>query len=69
MIEDCGCVIVSGVEGFEEDHIEYCPLHAAAPAMLEALKDALAIAAIEKHPWRPWHDKARDAVTKAEGRE
>jgi hypothetical protein len=36
---ECGCVVVCWRGLFDE--IEYCPLHAAAPAMLEALELAI----------------------------
>lgn len=31
----CSCVIA--MSGFEPSHIEFCPLHKAAPALLESL--------------------------------
>lgn len=34
--------------------------------MREVLKDALATAEFEKHPFRPWHDTARAALTQGE---
>lgn len=36
-------------------------------ALLEALESALKTAEFEKHPLRPWHDKARAAIAAARG--
>jgi len=38
---------------------------AATADVLEALSDALKYAEFERHPFRPWHDKARAAIAKA----
>jgi len=35
--------------------------------LLEVLKDAIEWADAEKHPSRPWHDRARAIISKAEG--
>ena len=42
-------------------------LIASSPKLLEALEDALKYAEFERHPHRPWHDKARDAIAQARG--
>lgn len=39
----------------------------AAPALLEALEDALKTAEFENHPFRSWHEKARAAIAAAKG--
>lgn len=39
----------------------------AAPDLLEALEDALKTAKFERHPFRPWHKQAEDAIAKARG--
>ena len=44
-------------------------LIAAAPELLEALKDAIETAEFEKHPFRPWHKKAKDVIARIEGGE
>ncbi|MFO0906822.1 MAG: hypothetical protein U0835_00385 [Isosphaeraceae bacterium] len=36
--------------------------------LLEAREDALKTAEVERHPFRPWHDKARAAIAEATGR-
>jgi len=43
-------------------------LHAA-PELLEALKDAIETAEFEKHPFRPWHKKAKDVIARIQGGE
>ena len=40
-----------------------------APELLEALKDAIETAEFEKHPFRPWHKKAKDVIARIEGGE
>jgi len=35
--------------------------------LFEALKDAIKTVEFERHPFRPWHDKARAAIAAAEG--
>lgn len=42
----CGCRIVLGEPNQEPQGIEYCPIHLAAPKLLEALK-----VAIYDHGW------------------
>jgi hypothetical protein len=39
----------------------------AAPALLEALEDAIKTVEFERHPFRAWHDKARAAIAAARG--
>lgn len=36
--------------------------------LLEALQSALKTADFESHPFRAWHDQARAAINKAEGK-
>jgi len=49
-------------------HMENCPLHEAAPDLLEALKDVLRNTPIEKtDSW--YYKNAQAAISKAEGRE
>ena len=43
-------------------------LATSAPDLYEALTDALKTSDFQKDAWRPWHDKARLALAKAEGR-
>jgi len=45
------------------------PIILAAPEMYEALKDAIETAEFEKHPFRPWHKKAKDVIARIEGGE
>jgi hypothetical protein len=33
--------------------------------LLEAIGDALKTAEFERHPYRPWHSKAREAIVRA----
>ena len=47
-----------------EERITFCPLHAAAPELLAALKKA--IARHTDFAWAPWTDEARAAIAKAE---
>lgn len=42
-------------------------LIAASTDMYDALQDALKVAEFEHHPWRPWHDVAKQAIAKADG--
>ena len=42
-------------------------LIAAAPELLEALEDALSTIDFERHKFRPWQAKARQAIAKAKG--
>lgn len=37
LVQDCGCIVIGGVRTL----IQYCPLHAAAPALLDALEECL----------------------------
>lgn len=45
-MENCGCV---GLRVNNDTIIKHCPLHAAAPKLLEALVDLLAWANIQDH--------------------
>jgi hypothetical protein len=43
-MEKCGCTVTKAIRHYHPvDLINYCPLHAAAPQMLEALKKTMAI--------------------------
>jgi len=72
----CGCKIIDGYEkqgsvGVIESKISYCPLHEAAPGMLEALFELINAAdyVLEKGgdilTSASWH-KARAAISQAE---
>jgi hypothetical protein len=55
---------------FEDEELEAnARLIAAAPELYEALESAMKTAEFEKHPFRPWHDRARAALAKAIGGE
>jgi hypothetical protein len=64
----CGCEIVGVLNGTVcVDHIlELCPLHAAAPEMLEALKDARVH--LEYGPGGGFKSVLDDIIAKVEGR-
>ena len=55
----CGCLIKQGIFL----HIEYCPMHKAAPELLAELKDVL-IDVASKYTY----DKACKVIDKAEGK-
>lgn len=63
-IDDCGCKLQRLEHGL---HMENCPLHAAAPDLLEALKDVFRNIPLEDSQ-RWFAHKAQKAIDKAEGR-
>ena len=76
----CGCFLSHRSGGLEDpDIIEYCPLHAEAPAMLAALKEPLAVDDRRRHPLGMPDEgiaydaaaasaNARGAISRAEGK-
>lgn len=64
VVDRDNCEIGSGDGGFSKDQ---AVLMAASHDLLEALEEALQTAEFEKHPERPWHSKARAAISKAKG--
>ena len=68
-IKECGCRAGADREGYCD--IDHCPLHAAAPEMLEACRYALS----ELEEWNEGHEASeaqielRNAITRATGRE
>ena len=58
-------VAVIGQE--EEEGLADAALIAASPDMYAALESALSVAEFENHPFRPWHDSAHAALSKARG--
>ena len=59
----CGCMVGHELQS-PYFPIRHCPLHAAAPELLAALKKA--IARHTDFAWAPWTDEARAAIAKAE---
>jgi hypothetical protein len=61
----CGCRVRRGTYG---DYVQWCPLHKAAPDLLEHLKGLIAWANIgDDSPWRIMRDSCLAAMAKAEG--
>jgi hypothetical protein len=57
---------LAGVQ-YCQEYIKAQQIRDAAPALLEALEDAIKTVEFERHPFRSWHDKARAAIAAAKG--
>ena len=62
-----GGIKMCEIEEWLEEYRKQQRLIAAAPALLEALEDAIKTVEFERHPFRAWHDKARAAIAAARG--
>lgn len=74
VVEKCGCYVQQDTYLEEKVNIVYCPLHKAAPAMYEVLKNTLSllVATNLNHPDDPILkcaiDNANKALAKAEAK-